>query len=212
MHLSDFLDGIRRSNCQILLLQVPVQLALELLLPPSPPGQKLVVEGACGSVRHACRQDIDVQRKEIAEEVKRSLDMAPDDEDVDDDAMLISRKWLMNWKQRQCKLSYLSECTSPTGSITCHHGRLLPTKGCAASGPCMQCTAARCARESAALLSRSMHAVCSDAVRARVSCIALCARLRASPCAASRLVARVLPVAPWAMVQLPSWRVCVPAT
>ena len=76
-----------------------------------------------------------MQRKEIVDEVKRCLDAPADEAECAPHMMLLSRRWLMNWKVKSCKVSYLNECMSPTASITCRHGKLLPaaaTKaGCA---------------------------------------------------------------------------------
>lgn len=69
---------------------------------------------------------MDTRRKELVDSVKLSLEKVVDEGWLGPDAMLISRSWLTKWKIKQCRLSHLSESVSPTGSITCRHGHLLP--------------------------------------------------------------------------------------
>ena len=69
---------------------------------------------------------MDTRRKELVEAVKLSLEKVVNEDWLGPDAMLISRSWLTKWKIKNCRLSHLSESVSPTGSITCRHGRLLP--------------------------------------------------------------------------------------
>lgn len=77
-------------------------------------------------IGRCCREDVDTRRKELVDAVKMSLEKVVKDAWLGPDAMLISRSWLTKWKIKQCRLSHLSESVSPTGSITCRHGRLLP--------------------------------------------------------------------------------------
>ena len=73
-------------------------------------------------------------RKEIVEQVKKCLDAPTEEAECLPGMMLVSRKWMSNWKVRSCKVGYLNECMSPTASITCRHGKLLPAAAATKAG------------------------------------------------------------------------------
>lgn len=78
------------------------------------------------------REDTDEWRKQVAEGVRRALDSSAEAEvcaHTSPAAMLLSRSWLRQWKAKACKVASLKGgSVSPTQSIACHHGRLLPEK------------------------------------------------------------------------------------
>jgi hypothetical protein len=128
---------------------------------------------ACG-----CRDDTDTDRKAVAEAVKRSLDPAEEaDVAAEAGAMLVSRSWLRQWKGKACAVGHLLDGrVSPTQSIACVHGGLLPEhpKRCAARLPLLALVtdvltckrrASRCTQALATLSHRRACAATAPGIR-----------------------------------------------